>query len=193
MTSGTITDFLTAHGLWLLAPAALVEGPLATIAAGALAAQGILPLAGVIAVATLADLAGDALLWLAGRSLRHRMPRKLSRRINRTVPLADLRRNAGRVLVFGKLAHSIGAVVLLASGMARVPLLPFLGFNLAATIPKAAALALLGWAFGASLDRSGDWLSPLGLGLCALSLGIALVWLRKQGKPHARLVPDPRP
>lgn len=192
MTPASVMAVLSTHGLWLLAPAALVEGPFATLAAGALAAGGTLPLGGVILVATLADLAGDALLWGAGRALRHRLPRGLSRRINRTVPLADLRRNAGRVLVYGKLTHSIGALVLLASGMARVPLLPFLGFNLAATLPKAAILALLGYAFGTGL-RDSDWLVPLGLALCALTLGFALLWLRKQGKPHARLMPDPRP
>lgn len=192
MTPETITAFLSAHGLWLLAPVALVEGPLATLAAGALAARGTLSLGGVVVVATFADLAGDTLLWLAGRHLRHRIPARLTRRINRTIPLSDLRRDAGRILIFGKLTHCLGAPLLVAAGIARVPFLPFLGFNLVATLPKVTALACLGWAFGTSVGTS-DWLLPASLGLCALTLATALLWLRKHGKSHARLLPDPRP
>lgn len=192
MTPETVTAFLSAHGLWLLAPAALIEGPLATLAAGALASKGALPLGGVIAVTTIADLVGDSLLWLAGRHLRHRIPRRLTRRITQTIPLSELRRNAGRILVFGKLTHCLGAPLLVAAGMARVPFLPFLGFNLAATVPKVTAFACLGWAFGTSIGQS-DRLLPASLALCALTLVTALLWLRKHGKPHARLLPDPRP
>ena len=191
MTAETVTAFLSAHGLWLLGPVALVEGPLATLAAGALAAKGTLSLGGVITVATLADLVGDALLWLAGRHLRHRIPRRLTRRISRTIPLSDLRRNAGRILVFGKLTHCLGAPLLVASGMARVPLLAFLGFNLAATIPKVTALALIGWAFGTAIGQCG-WLVPASLSVFALTLATAVLWLRKHGKSHAHLMPDPR-
>ncbi len=190
MTTNALTALITTHGLWLMAPLALIEGPLVTVAAGALAAQGLLSLGGVIVAATIADLCGDALLWLAGRHLRRRLPRKLARRITRRLPLADLRRNAGRVLVFGKLTHSMGAFVLFAAGVARVPFLRFLGFNAAATLPKVTALALLGWSFGTTLAGIG---TPLAPALLTVSLAISVFWLRKQGHPNARLVPDPRP
>lgn len=191
MTAETVTAFLAAHGLWLLGPVALVEGPLATLVAGALAGKGTLSLGGVITVATLADLAGDSVLWLVGRHLRHRIPRRFIRRLHPTIPLSDLRRNAGRILVFGKLTHCLGAPLLVASGMARVPFLPFLGFNLAATIPKITAFALLGWAFGTTIGQC-SWLVPASLAVFALTLATAFLWLRKHGKPHARLMPDPR-
>ncbi len=182
MTGEAITAFLSAHGLWIMAPAALLEGPFVTIVAGALAAQGTLNLGGVILTALLADLVGDALLWLVGRFLRDRLPRRMARRINRTIPLADLRKHSVRILLFGKLAHSLGAAVLVAAGMARVPFVPFLLVNLVATIPKVTVLALLGWTFGASIANGPDWLAPLGMAFLVMALGISIYWLRKQGK-----------
>lgn len=184
MTPDALTAVLTTHGLWLMAPLALVEGPLVTIAAAALAAKGFLDLPAVLAIATAADLAGDVLLWLAGRTLRHRIPRRLHRRIARNLPPQALRHNAGRILVFGKLTHSAGALVLLAAGMARVPFWRFLGFTLAATLPKVAALAALGWLFGTGLNGTGT--GAAGTLLTALlflvTIAAAALWLRKQGK-----------
>lgn len=182
MTAEALTAFLAAHGLWFLAPLALLEGPLVTIAAGALAAKGILPLPAVLAIATAADLAGDALLWLAGRFLRHHLPRRLHRNILRAVPPRSLRRNAGRILTLGKLTHSAGALVLVAAGMARVPFLRFLGFNLAATLPKVAALAAAGWTFGASISETGGRLALLLPILSIAALGLVVLWLRPAGK-----------
>ncbi len=184
MTPHSLTAFLSVHGLWILAPAALVEGPLVTVIAGALAAQGLLALPAVIAVATLADLAGDAALWLVGRKLRHRLPRRLQRAVIRRIPPQRLRRNAGRILMFGKLTHSAGALVLLAAGMARVPFWPFLGFNLTATLPKVVALAAFGWVFGLTVTASKSWLAVLPAVLLLFALGSAALWLRLQGKPR---------
>ena len=139
MTPDALTAFIARHGLWLLAPAALVEGPLVTIAAGALVAKGTLGLPAVLAIATAADLTGDAALWLAGRHLRRFLPCRLRRRIMRGAALRSLRHQSGRILIFGKLTHSAGAIVLVAAGMARVPFARFIGFNLIATLPKVAA------------------------------------------------------
>ena len=68
-----------------------------------------------------------------------------------------------------------------------------LGRHAVATLPKVTVLALLGWGFGTTLAETGDRLAPLAPVLLTASLAIAVFWLRKQGKPHARLVPDPRP
>lgn len=193
MTAAAFSELLATHGLWLMAPLALVEGPLVTVAAGTLAAQGVLPLGGVILTATAADLCGDVLLWLSGRHLCRQLPFRLKRRIVRRVPFADLRRNAGRVLLFGKLTHSLGAAVLLASGMARVPFMPFVTINLLATVPKVCAFALLGWAFGHTLTGNDRLFAPLGFLTLAATAGIAALWLRKKGKSNARLLPYPSP
>jgi membrane protein DedA with SNARE-associated domain len=52
------------------------------------------------------------------------------------------------VLVGGKLTHFAGAPVLAAAGLARVGYGCFLFWNLAATVPKSAALMAAGYLFG---------------------------------------------
>lgn len=183
MTADTVTAFLAAHGLWLLAPLALVEGPLVTIAAAALASKGILPLPAVIAIATAADLAGDTLLWIVGRKLRHALPRSLHRRIARAIPPRHMRRNACCILTLGKFTHSAGAVVLVAAGMARVPFLRFLCFNLAATLPKVAALAAIGWTFGVAFLGQGGFAVVVPPILFVATLALVALWLRPARKP----------
>lgn len=182
MTADTVTIFLAADGLWLLAPLALVEGPIVTIAAAALAAKGILPLPAVIAIATAADLTGDALLWIVGRKLRHALPRGLHRRIARTIPPRHMRRKAGRILTLGKITHSAGAVVLVAAGMARVPFARFLAFNLAATLPKVAAFAAIGWTFGATFAGQNILAVLVPPILFAATLALVALWLRPARK-----------
>lgn len=184
MTPDTLQTFVAQHGLWLMAAAAILEGPLVTIAAGALVAKGTLGLPAVLAIATAADLTGDAALWLAGRHLRRLLPHRLRRRMARNTALRSLRQQAGRVLIMGKLTHSAGAIVLLAAGMARVPFARFLGFNLIATLPKVAACTAIGWAFGHSLTQAGFWLTTLSAACLVMALGLMALWLRTQGKPR---------
>ena len=53
---------IQAYGLWILAPFAILEGPIVTILAAYLAQRGFLPVIGVYLVCIGGDLVGDALL-----------------------------------------------------------------------------------------------------------------------------------
>jgi membrane protein DedA with SNARE-associated domain len=59
-----------------------------------------------------------------------------------------LRRNATRMLLVGKWTHALGGLVLVGSGMLRLPLPQFILVNLLATVPKSAALFGLGYFTG---------------------------------------------
>ena len=57
-----IAALVTAYGLIVLTPLAIVEGPIVTIIAASLAGQGLLSLKAVFVCVVLADLVGDSLL-----------------------------------------------------------------------------------------------------------------------------------
>lgn len=132
----------------------VIEGPLVTIFAAALASQGLLDIWPVYGVVLAGDLTGDLAyyalgLWAigplarwtrncAGTTFVHKIER-LSR---------HLHAHAGRVLLFGKLTHSAGFLILLASGAARVRLSTYLFYNLFGALPKVALLITMGYYFG---------------------------------------------
>lgn len=186
MSADQVAALVGHYGLWVLAPAAVLEGPIVSVVAGWLARLGMMDLRTVFAILVLGDLLGDAALYALGRSLP-RLPAGLRRRLGlnetRLAALAGhFRTKGGRSLIIGKLTHSAGALVLVSAGMARMPWLPFLFWNLAATLPKAAAFMALGWSLGDAHALIGDWLATGSLiGLC-LILALGLWTLR-----HRRL------
>ena len=172
----TALSLVAAHGLGLVAPLALIEGPIITVIAAWLAQQQVLDLWAVMVTVVLADLAGDALLYLAGRSGGRRVLGLLRLDDARVDDLAlKLRRHAGRLIVGGKLTHAAGAAVLFASGTARVPFGFFMLMNLVATVPKSLVFVALGWWAGASYDRIGLWLLPCSLALAAFVLAVLVL------------------
>lgn len=177
MTEAEIGALIRDYGLLVIAPLALLEGPLVSVASGYLAKAGLVPLQRVFAVLVLADLAGDLVLYWIGRQGRAGLALPWLARIGVTRrrlsgALRAFRRNGGRLLVLGKLTHSAGFAVLLAAGMARMPVARFLVLNTVATVPKTAACVAVGWWFGAVTDRVGHWLA--GGALLVLGFGLVL-------------------
>lgn len=169
------------HGLLILAPLALIEGPVVTVIAGWLARLGLMDLRAVLICVILADVAGDALFYALGRYGRHRVPQRWLNRIGLTRPrLAGLvrafRAQGTRLLVIGKLTHSAGAAVLTAAGIARMNFGKFLLVNLLASIPKSLLFAGLGWSFGTAWQRLEDWIFHGALALTALAFLALSLW-----------------
>lgn len=158
-----VQTLIAAHGLTLMAPLAVLEGPIVTVIAAYVASLGLLDLRAVIAVAVLADLVGDTILYFVGRNglggLPERWRIRLGMPADRVERLADhFRRKGGRTLVVGKLTHSAGAAVLVAAGTARMPFGTFMLFNLVATVPKVLVFAAIGWMFGSAYSRVDHWI-----------------------------------
>lgn len=192
MTAGQeIAALITAHGLWVLIPLAVIEGPVITVVVGGLASLGLVDPLIAFPLLILADLAGDALLYASGRGVRiDRIPlvgRRLQLPRARMVPLVrGMRRHATRLMVLGKLTHAAGFAVLIAAGAARVSVLQFVIVNLLASVPKSLAFFALGYVFGQAQERIGHWLSVgSGAVLLAISLGGGLVLILRHRSRRA--------
>ncbi|MGF1645794.1 MAG: hypothetical protein ACFCVF_02570 [Kineosporiaceae bacterium] len=150
-----------------VAAAVAVEGPLATVAAGGLVGAAVLALLPVLVVVVASDLAADAAYFTLGRSLGRPRVRRLAARLGVT----DERRRAAADRVSRRLPLAIAGIkvadaaavpVLVAAGAARVGYGRFLGWDLAATVPRAAVLLGLGVLAGPTLVDLVHRLGPAG-------------------------------
>lgn len=156
-------QMMQSHGLWLLAPIAILEGPIITVIAGYLAHLGAFSPGAAYVIVVLADLVGDVLFYLFGRSglgwLSPRWRRRLSLTEDRLAGLAEhFATKGGRTLIVGKLTHTLGALALIAAGMAHMRFLPFLWYNFLATLPKSLFFLMLGYGLGAAYKRVDAWI-----------------------------------
>lgn len=148
----TIDSFLIAHGSALILPLSVIEGPVVSILTGCFAAQGYVAWYWALCLLVGGDLAGDLIYYWIGRSGRTPLA-GLARRlgVRRAVSAevqAGLTQNAAKMLCIGKWTQSIGALVLIGSGMLRVPLPRFILINLLATLPKSTVLFCIGYFAG---------------------------------------------
>jgi membrane protein DedA with SNARE-associated domain len=146
----TVLSLLEAHPYLLLFPLILLEGPIATIGAGLLVATGLMawPLAYAIAVA--ADLAGDSLYFGLGRGARRPGAGRLLARLGLGPERLEAMEtsfsgNAGRAILGAKVVDAAAIPVFVTAGLTKVGYARFLGWTLAATMPKAALLMIVGY------------------------------------------------
>lgn len=187
ITLDGVIQLIQTHGLLLLAPLSVLEGPIVTVIAGYLASLGLLNTAGALAVVIAGDLVGDAVLYLVGRKGIKRLPQRWRDRLgldaDRVEALKDhFGARGGRTLVIGKLTHSAGAAILVAAGAARMPPGAFLWWNFLATLPKSAAFLALGYAFGAAYAQIDAWIFRVSLVLLAVLAVAGVVWWRRRGQ-----------
>lgn len=176
-----VTALVAKHGLAVVAPIAVLEGPIVTVIAAWLASRGLFPLWAVALVVIVADLVGDLLFYGLGRWGRGYLPARLLDRFglgaDRLEALAGhFERKGGRTLLFGKLTHSVGFAVLAAAGAGRMKLGQFLWFNLLGTVPKSLFFVGLGYGFGTAYVRIDNWISRLSLVLLAVILAGGASW-----------------
>jgi membrane-associated protein len=189
MTEADIGTLIRDHGLIIIAPLAVLEGPVVAVVAGYLAKTGLIAVSQAYGVLVLADLFGDVILYTIGRRGRARAVRPWLARFGVTrrwlaQGLRAFRCNGGRILVLGKLTHSAGFAVLLAAGMARMPFARFIALNLLATLPKVAFFLGLGWWFGKVSDRVGNWV--LGAGILMSVCVLAMIATRLVARRRSR-------
>ncbi len=179
----TLDGFLVAHGSALILPLAVIEGPVVSVLSGFLSAQGYFVWYWVLCLLVCGDLIGDMIYYwvgrtgggaLAGLGRRAGMDRILTPELRH-----GLTENATRVLVIGKWTHSIGCVVLIGSGMLRLPLPGFMLVNLLATLPKSAVLFGLGYFVGDDYPLLAPHAGVLVVLLCAIGAAAIAMVLRR--------------
>ncbi len=148
----TLLVLMQHYGYWLLFPIAVIEGPIITVIAALLAAQGYLNIFAVYGIVVVGDMVGDLLYYAPGRwgkkyivrwghlfGVNHEQLAALEERF---------RTRGGRTVLFGKWTHSAGFLFLVAAGAAEMPILPFLWYNFIGTLPKSLVFTLLGYFIG---------------------------------------------
>lgn len=190
VTLDSLTALVQAHGLLLLAPISVVEGPIVTVVAAYLARLGFMNIFAVYAVCVMGDLIGDGILYGIGRAGPGLLPARWRLRIGATeermIAVEEhFRQKGGRTLVIGKLTHSAGVAVLIAAGASRMPFLGFLWWNLIATLPKTAFFATLGYTLGYAYGAIDSWIFRASVGLLALIVlaGLGWVWHHRRRAP----------
>lgn len=145
---------LTGYKYLILFLAVVIEGPIATVAAGFLVAQGYINFFIIYPFVVVADLVGDSFYYSIGRwgkklgfkifRIKDEKFKELEKRFNK---------NSGKAMLIGKIAHGIGGAFIFVAGVARMPYGKFLFYNAIASTPKSLMLLLIGYFFGASYAR----------------------------------------
>lgn len=180
-----IPGLISHHGLWILAPLSILEGPIITVIASYLAQQQLLVLWQVIICVIVGDLVGDVLHYAAGRGMLGWLPERWQRRLGitpeRTAEMAKLFESKGmRVLILAKLTHAAGFAALIGAGAARMRFWPFLLANLLASVPKSLFFVAIGYLFGEAHEAIGEWLTIASAVMLVLVAGGIMIWLRRR-------------
>ncbi|MBU9808573.1 VTT domain-containing protein [Rahnella sp. SL6] len=183
----TLETLIRTHGLLIMTPLAILEGPVVTVIAGYFARLGYFSVSAMFSVVMVGEVLGDIIFYSLGRwviKADGQPPGWLARlgltqpRLEKMVKSFD--RKGGRLLVLAKLTHSAGALVLTGAGIARMPLVPFLFYNIIAAIPKSLFLLGLGWMFGDIIAEVNNWIAWVSLGLFILLAVTGVLWVRSK-------------
>ena len=180
ITFAQILQVLISYKYYILFPLATIEGSIVTVIAGFLSAQGLMNVYFVYLVVMAGDLTGDMLYYALGRwGFKPAFERrgKLSNIFFLKVKAlqAHFVRHSGKTLLFGKMAHGVGSILLTAAGASRVSFGKFIIFNVFGTVLKSLILVLVGYYFGSAYARINhyfDWLALGTLALAALFLAL---------------------
>ena len=189
IASTTIAGVVSTWGIAILAPIAVLEGPIVSVIAAYLASQGLLVLWQVIVCVIVADVIGDCLFYGIGRGALDWLPPRLLSRLGvtdtRLAQMAGAFEDKGvRVLVIGKLTHAAGFAVLIGAGAAGMRFLPFVLANLLASIPKSLFFVALGALFGSAHAAIGQWLTIGSAVVLLLMAGGAALYLHRRRAPR---------
>ncbi|OGH06833.1 MAG: hypothetical protein A2W22_02175 [Candidatus Levybacteria bacterium RBG_16_35_11] len=173
-----IIEWLLVYKYIVLFPIMVIEGPIITIIAGFFASLSLLNIYIVYIVILVADLTGDVIYYSIGRWGRESfldhygkylgLKKKNIERVE-----SHFEKHRKKTLIAGKLSHAVGAPILVAAGIAKVPFFEFLWLNAVATLPKALAFLLIGYYFGQAYVRLNKYLDYISLGF--LILGILFI------------------
>jgi len=148
-----IIFFLTTYKYFFLFPVTVIEGPIITVIAGFLISLGILNPFVAYIVVVVGDVVGDIIYYAIGYYGREKFIKRWGRFIGVTVERAEsleqhFEKHSGKTLFVGKLSHAVGAVVILAAGMAKMPFWKFVWYTTLPSLPKSLVLLFIGFYFG---------------------------------------------
>jgi membrane-associated protein len=183
---------LTAYKYLFLFPVVVVEGPIITVIAGFLSSLGIFNIFIAYGVVVVGDIAGDIayyeLGYYGGQRFVTRWGRFLGITLERVEQLEKhFEKHSGKTLIIGKLSQGIGGAVLLAAGMARVPLRKLVLYDFIPTLPKSLILLLIGYYTGESYVKISSYFDYAAIGtiVAAVIFIVILFMMRRVSKKYA--------
>jgi len=186
----TLHGFLIAHGSALILPLAVIEGPIITVVTGVLSEQGYFDWFWALPLLVLGDLIGDFLYYWVGRTGGTPLA-GLGRFLGVGEAVSPslqrgLKHNAAKMLLIGKWTHTVGGLVLIGSGMLRLPLPRFMLVNLIATLPKTGVLFGFGYFASNYLPLVQHHVVLASIVLCGIGLAAILFVLARGRRSWAR-------
>lgn len=153
-----ILDGILQYKYAIIFPITIVEGPIITIISGFLAAHGYLNVFILYPILVLGDLTGDLLYYFIGLFGGKNFITKWGNLVGLTNQKLEkleqhFEKRGGKILIFGKISHGIGSGILMAAGLAKMPIKDFLWFNLLGTLPKSLLLLVVGYYFGQAYQQ----------------------------------------
>lgn len=185
-TFAQIFSWLINYKYLILFPITIIEGPIITVIAGFLSSLGALDLLIAYVVIVFGDLVGDIMYYFIGRYGREKFITKWGKyiglSINKVIIMEQQFKKRGKaLLIWGKISHVFGAMILVSAGIVRIKFRDFILFNFLATLPKSAILLLIGFYFGQAYVRINKYFDytvfiMFGLGVAS----IIIYWLIKR-------------
>ena len=149
--TGTILSLMISYRYFLILPIAIIEGPIVTVIAAFLASQGYFNIFLVYLIVVLGDIIGDLIYYFIGKlGKNHKLLNRLELNGRMGEVKIYLKENPGKTLLFGKLTHSAGFIILIGAGAANVPMKKFLLYNLIGTSVKSLVFLLVGYFTGSA-------------------------------------------
>lgn len=181
-----IFSWLINYKYLILFPITIIEGPIITIIAGFLSSLGVLDLLIAFAVIVIGDLVGDTMYYFIGRYGRGKFITRWGKYIGLSMDKVAMmerqfKKRGKALLIWGKISHVFGAMILVSAGIARIKYRDFIFFNFLATLPKSTILLLVGFYFGQAyvrINKYFDYTVFIMFGLGAAS--IIIYWLIKK-------------
>lgn len=158
LNQALIIQWLLTYKYLILFPIIVLEGPLATMASGFLVSISVFNPFVALPIIIAGDVTGDVLYYFIGY-YGHRFRwaawilRKMGFEARKERIEGSFSRHGGKLLIFGKLTHALGAVFLVGAGYAKMPLPKFVWYNTLGTIIKSSALLYVGYLAGAAYQR----------------------------------------
>jgi len=174
-----VIQWILVYRYFILFPVMVIEGPIITIIAGFLSSLKILNPIIVYIVIVAADITGDFIYYAIGRWGRERFIDRWGKYIGLNTSNIEklegyFEKHTKKTLIFGKISHAVGAPILVAAGIVRLPLWEFIWFNFWATLPKSFIFLMIGFYFGQAYVKLSKYLDYFTIGVLILVFIIIL-------------------
>lgn len=176
-----IIEWLLVYKYIVLFPVMVIEGPIITIIAGFLSSLELLNIYIAFFVVVVADLLGDFIYYSIGRWGRKKFIDKWGKYIG-IDPLKieklenHFLKHRKKTLIIGKISHAIGAPILVAAGIVKVPIIEFLWVNFLATLPKSFLFIFIGYHFGQAYVRLDQYLEYFTITFIIIGITFVLIY-----------------